>query len=163
MGHRPLQRKNVITQQKEHDARIEQVERRWVETLGKAVLHIKVFPDTEVVTTGDQKFEFKISHDMDGMVLTDVETFVTTVSSSGLVTIQLRKRGQSGATIDDMLSTKCSIDANEFNSQTAATPFVIDPAESGVVDTYHVSIDVDAAGSGAKGLGVILTFEEPEP
>lgn len=122
-----------------------------------AVLFIKVFSDTQTVTTGDQKFEFEVSEDMDGMNLTRVESYVTTVSSSGKPTVQIRNRTQTA----DMLSTKVEIDASEFNSKDAATQVVIDTANDDVAWGDHIAIDVDVAGTGAMGLGVMLTFELP--
>lgn len=119
------------------------------------VLFIKVTGDRTtdpVLTTGDGQFIFEISRDMDEMKLIEVESYVTTVSSSGLPTIQLRKV-DSG----DLLNPKCSIDASEKNSKDAATqPVITDDGPFNHGD--HISIDVDVAGTGAKGLGVILTF-----
>lgn len=120
-----------------------------------AVLFIKVFGDDQSVSAGDKAFEFEVSRDMDGKHLSDVESYVTTVSSSGLVTVQIRKVG-----IADMLTTKCTIDAGELNSKDAATPAVIDAANDDVAWGDHISIDVDAAGTGAMGLGVMLTFSQ---
>lgn len=91
---------------------------------------------------------------MDGMDLTEIESYVTTASSSGAPTVQLRNT----TTTADMLSTKCSIDANELNSKDAATQPVINTFNDGVSWGDHLSIDVDIAGTSATGLGVILTF-----
>lgn len=116
-----------------------------------AVLFIKVFGDDEPVGTGDKKFEFEVSEDMDRLRLRRVESYVTT-SGTGATTIQIRRVG-----VGDMLSTACSIDSGELNSKDAATQAVID--ETIALDWGdHVAIDVDAAGSGAQGLGVMLTF-----
>lgn len=120
---------------------------------GSARLHIKVVSDFHTVVAGDGKFVFEIPREMNAMVLTQVESYVTTVSTSGKPTIQLRKVG--GA---DMLSTKCEIDANEKNSKDAAIQPVINTATDDVAWGDHIAIDVDVAGTGAKGLGVILTF-----
>lgn len=124
------------------------------------VLFIKVFSDTQTVTTGDKKFQFEISEDMDGMSLTLIEMYVTTVSSSGKPTLQVAKlpTNGTGAAVD-VLSTKIEIDASEFNSRTAATQPVINTANDGVLAGDHYRLDVDVAGTGAKGLGVMLTFE----
>lgn len=125
-----------------------------VDPLHYAVLFIKVFADTETVTTGDGKFIFEVSHDMDRLSLVDVESYVTTVSTSGKPTVQIRNVTQAV----DMLSTRVEIDANEKNSKDAATQFVINAANDDVVWGDHIAIDVDVAGTGAKGLGVMLTF-----
>ncbi len=120
----------------------------------RASYEMKVFSDTTVLTTGDGKFIFEIPADLDGMNLVDVRAFVTTVSSSGLPTVQIRNVTQAV----DMLTTKITIDASEKSSRTAATAAVIDTSNDDVADGDQIAIDVDVAGTGAKGLGVILVF-----
>lgn len=115
---------------------------------------LKVFADTDTIVTGDGKLIMVIPADLDGCQLTAVEAAVTTVSSSGLPTCQIRNITGSV----DMLTTKVSIDASEFTSYTAATPAVIDTAHNSVSKGDRISVDVDVAGSGAKGLIVILEF-----
>ena len=117
-------------------------------------MHIKVISDVQVLETGDGKFIFAISDDMDGMTLVDADAYVTTVSSSGLPTIQLRNITQAV----DMLSTRITIDVSEFTSYTAAAPPVINVANDDVAVADRIAIDVDVAGTGAKGLGVLLEF-----
>lgn len=119
-----------------------------------AAYEIKVFSDEDAATTGDGKFKFAIPADLDGVKLTDAQAFVTTASSSGLVTVQIRNVTAAA----DMLTTRVTIDASEKTSYTAATPRVIDAAHATVAKADEISIDVDAAGTGAKGLGVILVF-----
>lgn len=119
-----------------------------------ASLHIKVVPDTELVTVGDGQFIFVIAEDMHNLNLAHVELFVTTVSSSGKPTVQLRNI----TAAVDMLSTKVEIDASEKNSKDAATQAVINTANALVEWGDHIAIDVDVAGTGAKGLGIILGF-----
>ncbi len=121
------------------------------------VLFIKVTgdrPTDAVLTTGDGQFIFEISSDMDGTSLVDIESFVSTVSTSGNPTVQIRNITQG----HDMLTTKCSIDANEFVSADAATPAVINTSNDEVAHKDLLAIDVDVSGTGAKGLGVILSF-----
>jgi hypothetical protein len=57
-----------------------------------------------------------------------------------------------------MLTTPITIDPGEFTSFTAATPAVINTANDLVATGDLIAIDVDVAGTGAKGLGVILEF-----
>jgi hypothetical protein len=121
------------------------------------VLFIKVFADTKLVAAGDGKFIFAVSDDMDGMVLIDADAYVTTVSSSGAVNVQIRNITQA----TDMLSTAITIDAGETTSYTATTAPVVNAATNDVTVADLIAIDVDAAGSGAKGLGVILEFADP--
>lgn len=115
---------------------------------------IKVVSDTATVATGDGQFIFAIPSDLNGRSLTSAAAYVTTVSSSGLPTVQIRNVTQTA----DMLTTKVTIDVSEFTSYTAATPAVIDTANDDVATGDLIAIDVDVAGTGTKGLGVILGF-----
>jgi hypothetical protein len=118
----------------------------------RPVMHIKVFGDSQAVTTGDGKFVFACSEDMDRTALRTVEMYVTTVSSLGIVQVQLRNVTQAV----DMLITRVQIDQGEKNSKDASTAYVIGDADVAWGD--ELAIDVDAAGTGARGLGVILEF-----
>lgn len=119
--------------------------------------NIKVTGDRTIdlpVATGDGQFIFMIGKFLDGARLLWIEAYVSTVSSSGDPTVQIRNITQA----HDMLSTKCSIDASEFTSRTAATPFVISAANAIVAAGDLIAIDIDVAGTGTKGLGVVLNF-----
>lgn len=131
-------------------------------------LYCKVFADAgaldgglpdsaTVVSTGDGKFHEIADADMGGMNLVRVFAGVSTVSSSGAVTVQVRNVTQSA----DMLSTALTIDSGEKSSLTAATPAVIDTANDDVAAGDEIRIDVDGAGTGAKGLLVKLWFAYP--
>lgn len=118
---------------------------------GTAVYEIKVFEDVNLVVVGDGAFIWEIPEDLDGATLLAVEAFVTTVGST-TTEVQIRKVG-----VGDLLSTKLSIDAAELNSKDATVPAVIVSSGNEVlVWGEHLAIDVDAAGTGSKGLGVIL-------
>jgi hypothetical protein len=124
---------------------------------GKRIIQIKVIDDTTTLTTGDGKIIFCIPVELNGYNLVDADAFVTTVSSSGLPTVQIRNVTDS----QDMLSTSITIDANEFTSYTAATAPVINASYDDVATGDRIAIDVDVAGTEAKGLGVILSFQLP--
>lgn len=115
---------------------------------------IKVFADDELVSAGDGYLFFDVDDDLGGAKLTAVYAYVSTVSSSGAVTIQIHN--VTGAA--DMLSTALTIDASEKRSKTAAIAAAIDPAQAAVADGDEIRIDVDGAGTGAKGLLVTLVF-----
>ena len=117
-------------------------------------LQIKIISDSTTLTTGDGKVTFVVSSDMNGLNLIGAHAYVTTVSSSGTPTVQIRNVTDSV----DMLSTRITIDANEYTSYTAATPPVIDTTKDDVATGDRIAIDVDVAGTGATGLGVLLTF-----
>lgn len=124
------------------------------EQLAKRTIQVKVFADDGTVTTGDGKAIFAIPDDMNGLELVSAQAYVTTVSSSGTVTVQIRNVTRS----TDMLSTPITIDANETTSYTAATPSVVNTAQDFIATGNLIAIDVDGAGTGARGLGVILRF-----
>jgi hypothetical protein len=122
--------------------------------LPNVVYHIKVFADAQTLSAGDGKFIFSCTEDMDELNLIDAQAYVTTVSSSGTPTIQIRNVTDAV----DMLSTRITIDVNEKSSTTAAAQRVINTATDDVATADEIAIDVDTAGTGAKGLGVMLTF-----
>lgn len=115
---------------------------------------LKVYSDLGTIATGDGQYIFLVDDDLDGMNLVKAHAYVTTVSSSGTPTVQVRNITQAA----DMLSTPITIDANEFSSYTATTAPVIDSGNDDVATGDRIAIDVDVAGTGAKGLGVILWF-----
>lgn len=138
------------------DYRVRQLARRPpLTSLGTAIYEIKVFEDTTDIATGDDKFVWEIPEDLDGATIVKVEAYISTAGGSTTqVDIRLSDPCDIGASI---LTTKISIDTGECNSSLAATqPVVADATD--VVHGDHLHIDVDAAGSGAKGLGVIVAL-----
>ncbi|KEC73137.1 hypothetical protein RLPCCGM1_c1253 [Rhizobium leguminosarum bv. phaseoli CCGM1] len=101
--------------------------------------------ETTDITTGTAKATFRMP---DGVTLTAVRASLTTASSSGVVTVDINEGGAS------ILSTKLTIDASEKTSTTAATPAVI--SDASLADDAEITIDIDTAGTGAKGLKVVL-------
>lgn len=120
----------------------------------RRVIQLKVIDDATTLTTGDGKLIFCIPPEIGGLDLIDADAYITTVSSSGTPTIQVRNVTQAA----DMLSTRITIDVSEFTSYTAAAAPVIDTGNDDVATGDLIAIDVDVAGTGAKGLGVILKF-----
>jgi hypothetical protein len=116
-------------------------------------------PNGSAITTGDGKAYIRIPSRINGFNLTEVAASVSTVSSSGLVTVQIR-RVRSGTPVD-MLSTAITIDANETDSSTAATAAVINTSNDDIATADQIYIDIDGAGTGTKGLFVTLTFTLP--
>jgi len=114
-------------------------------------------PAGTTLSTGDGKADYTIPLELNGMVLLRAHAALSTVSSAGLPTIQIANV----ATGFDMLTTKITIDVGEFTSYTAATPPVVDGAHSTVSTGDLVRIDCDVAGTGAKGLRAILSFQTP--
>jgi hypothetical protein len=115
---------------------------------------VQVCDDVTVLTTGDGKANVWIPAVLNGLNLVDADAAVSTVSSSGDPTIQVRNVTDAC----DMLSTRITIDATEKTSWTAATAPVIDTSHDDVATGDQLAIDVDGAGTGTKGLQVILRF-----
>ncbi len=128
---------------------------RWngADASGPERFEIKVIQDSATLGTGDGQLIFMIPRELNGSNLVEAQAFVTTVSSSGDPLIQIRNVTQTA----DMLSTRIKIDAGEFTSYTAAQR-VIDASNDDVATGDLIAIDVDTAGTGAKGLGVVLEF-----
>lgn len=110
-----------------------------------ACLVIAVSDETTALTTGAAKVTFRMPF---AMTLTAVRASVNTVSSSGAITIDVNEGGSS------IFSTLLTIDASEKSSTTAATAAVI--SDSALADDAEMTIDIDGAGTGAKGLKVVL-------
>jgi len=124
----------------------------------KRVLEVLVTdPNGDALTTGDGKAHVFIPALLNGHNLVAAHAAVTTVSSSGTPTVQIHNVTQAA----DMLSTLITIDASEKTSYSAAAAPVIDAANDDVATGDELRVDVDVAGTGTKGLVVILTFEAP--
>jgi hypothetical protein len=99
------------------------------------------------ITTGTAKQTWRAPF---ALTITAVRASLGTVSSSGLVTVDVNEAGST------ILSTKLTIDASEKTSVTAATPAVI--SDPSIADDAELTFDIDAAGTGAKDLKVTLYF-----
>lgn len=116
-------------------------------------------PNGSAITTGDGKGYFRVPSTLNGMDLVGVAGSLDTVSSSGIPTVQLRRK-RSGSDVD-MLSTKLTIDANETDSSTAAAAAAINTSNDDVQTGDRIYFDIDVAGTGAKGLTVEMQFRLP--
>jgi len=86
-----------------------------------------------------------------GFTITGARASLLTASTSGTVDIDINKDGTS------LLTTLLTIDQDEKTSTTAATPVAIIADGSEVIaDDAEITIDIDAAGTGAAGLIVTL-------
>ena len=100
------------------------------------------------ITTGTAKLTFRAPF---AMALTKIpRASLTAVSTSGIPTVDINVNGSS------ILSTKITVDANEKTSTTAATPAVL--STTSIADDAEITVDIDVAGTGAKGLKVTLFY-----
>ena len=126
-----------------------------VENLQRFVL--KIDSDLTPLVTGDGKLYFPIPQWLNGWNLYSANAFVTTVSSSGAITIMINN-ATDGA---DMLSTAITIEEGETTSYDATTPSVVDPDHDDVVTADMIRVDCDDDGTGALGFGIYLEFVKP--
>lgn len=121
------------------------------------IVELILYDPATAVATGEEIEYFRVNSLINGWYLSAVAAHVSTVSTSGLPTMQVRNV----TTTNDMLSTALTIDANEVDSSTAATPAVINASFKTVSTADEIAIDVDTAGTGTMGLNVQLTFTAP--
>lgn len=101
--------------------------------------------ETTAITTGTNKATFSLPY---AFTITSVYATLNTVSSSGAVTVDINEAGTT------ILSTKLTIDQSEKTSGTAATAAVI--SDASIAAYAEIGIDIDGAGTGAKGLKVFI-------
>ena len=173
---RPLIRQNEGNLLAQLEARVAALERRR-DVSGH--YEIKLFADDETVTVGDGRFFLEIPYNLNRARLRYVNAYVSTESSSGLVTVQIHNVGTVADPITlDMLSVPITIDANERSAEQAATAWVIKDsvddvgaagpsyseygfpyADYTVFYRQQLRFDIDTAGTGAMGLGVMVGFD----
>ncbi len=125
---------------------------------GMRVMQILVSdPNGSAISTGNGKAYVVVPAQFNGYKIVTAHASVTTVSSSGNPTIQIYNVTNAVNT----LSTAISIDANETTSYTAATPPVVDSSNNTVATGDSLRIDISTAGTGTKGLIVIIGLQLP--
>lgn len=128
-------------------------------------ISIQVLEGATALTTGDGKAYFRIPPALNGMNIVSVGASVLAKSTSGNPTIQIARGRQANATsahtFADVLSTRITIDANDFDSKDAGTPPVIDTSNDDLLTGDLIRIDVDVAGTGTTGLFVTLQAQLP--
>lgn len=108
-------------------------------------LGVAVGDETTTITTGTAKVTWRMPF---AMLVTAVRGGLSAASTSGIPTFDINEGGTT------ILSTKLTIDANEKTSTTAATAAVI--SDANLADDAEMTIDIDVAGTGAKGPKVWL-------
>jgi hypothetical protein len=110
------------------------------------VIGIAVSDEETALTTGTAKVTFRMPF---AMTVTAVRASLSTASTSGNPTFDINEGGSS-----ILGANKLSIDANEKTSTTAATATSI--SDSALADDAEITIDIDTAGTGAKGAKVYI-------
>lgn len=112
---------------------------------GAAKLILVVGDETTALTTGTAKYTFRLPY---GFLLSEVRASLTTQSSSGDVKVDLNLAGTS------ILSAVIQVDATTTTSVGSAAPPAVLTAE--LPDNGVITVDIDAAGTGAAGLKVYM-------
>lgn len=102
--------------------------------------------ETTAITTGTAKTTFRMPY---AFTLTDIRGSLNTASSSGSPVIDVN---EAGTTV--MSTNKVLIDVSEKTSTTAVTAVGI--TDTSLADDAEMTIDIDTAGTGAKGLKICL-------
>jgi len=82
------------------------------------------------------------------VTVTAVKASVLTAPTGSTILVDINV---AGATI---LSTKLMIDASEFTSATAATPYVL--GTTAIADDAEITVDLDQVGSSVAGAGLVV-------
>ena len=115
---------------------------------------VKCVADTIGPSVGNGITHVTIPSTLDGKRLFSAQAHVYTVGTASSITnIQLHNLTDG----NDMLSTPITIDLNEKDSSTAATPSVTG-SDNGVSTADVIRIDVDAVATNTKGLEVRMVF-----
>ena len=118
---------------------------------GSSSMTIALSDESTAITTGTAKVTMRAPF---AMSITSIpRASVNTVSTSGLPTVDINVGGTS-----ILGANKLSIDANEKTSTTAATPTTLASNPTSIADDAEITFDIDVAGTGAKGLKVVLYY-----
>jgi len=115
-------------------------------------------------STGDGKAYFPVPPELNGTILYGISARVINAGTTGTMEIQAARcaavtsGNTCSSTVDDMLSTKLTIDSGENFSVNATTPAVINTTYDDLSYGQVIRIDIDAVHTTpAKGLIVLLT------
>lgn len=109
-------------------------------------LCIAASDETTNITTGTAKVTWRMPY---AFTLTELRASLTAQSTSGAPIFDVN---EAGTTL--MTTNKLLIDVNEETSETAATGSTI--TDSSIADNAEMTIDVDTAGTGTKGVKVCM-------
>jgi hypothetical protein len=117
-----------------------------------AAMIIACSDELTAITTGDGKVTFRVPFNI---TIIGVASSLNTSSSSGLPTVDITASGNS------IFSTnKLSINVNELTSYTATTPATLDSTRVNIARDTEMKININVAGTGAKGLKVTILYRK---
>ncbi len=127
----------------------------------RRILCLYVFDGVTAITTGDGKAYVRIPAELNGYNIIGVSaSLIAAKSTSGTPTVQIARGRQPNATTThsfaDVLSTRITIDANEWDSKDATAAAVINTNNDDLVTGDLLRVDIDVAGTGSQGLIVTI-------
>jgi len=123
----------------------------------RRVFSMRVLAEATALTVADGLGVFAVPAELNGYNITSIHAAVDTVSSSGVVTIQVHNATDT----QDVLSTALTIDQGEYNSYDPATPHVVDTDHDDLATGDRLRIDCDGAGTDVTGLTLHFVCEKP--
>ena len=111
------------------------------------VIIVALSDETTNLAAGTAKASFHMPY---AMLLSKVKASVNTAPTGSVLTVDINEAGTT------ILSTKLTIDAGEFTSDTAATAAVI--SDAALADNALITFDIDGVGSSATGKGLKVTL-----
>ena len=111
------------------------------------VIIVALSDETTNLAAGTAKASFHMPY---AMTLSKVKASVNTAPTGSVLTVDINEAGTT------ILSTKLTIDAGEFTSDTAATAAVI--SDAALADNALITFDIDGVGSSATGKGLKVTL-----
>lgn len=121
---------------------------------GGTVQILATDPNGTAITTGDGQAYLTVPSDWNNLRILSVHAGLALASSSGALIVQLA-RVRSGVTVDT-LANPVTIDTNELTSYTASLPPAVNPSNDDLATGDLLRVDIDSAGTGARGLMVII-------
>lgn len=126
---------------------------------------IEVFASATALSTGDGKKYVPIPAALAGFNIIRAHAILFAKSTSGTPTFQVargrRADATSAHTFADVLSTVITVDENEFDSRTAATPPVVNASNDDLADGDLIRIDCDVAGTNSTGAWITIEVQLP--
>lgn len=137
----------AITEYEDHRSGPYGIASMAVSVSNQIMIPIQVGDVSTTITTGTGKASIRMPQ---AMYLTNIRAGLDTASTSGAVTLDIN---DTGATI---LATKLTLDQDEKTSASAATAHVFVSEAQALADDTPITVDIDGAGTGAKGLTIWL-------
>lgn len=120
---------------------------------------VQVYHPDSAISTGNGKAFLPCTEEMSGMNLVTIGGYLATAATSGTVQVQIYNMGSNV----DVLSAGDLLewDATEKDTGTATSAAVINTSNDGIVLGEAWRVDIDAAGSGAKGMSIRVGAQKP--